>query len=373
LATDREGVPLTGTRVAAATGIPVGSATLDVVTSVPGAQARARLSSLMVDLWPVLQQSAAATIAWLVATHVVQHHQPFFAPIAAVVALNTPLGERGTNAVRLLVGVLAGVVAGELALHLLGSGAVALALGSFAAITAARFANRTPLVRAQAAAAAILTVVTTTTDVGPQRLVDALIGAGVALVFSQLLFPPEPVALVRRAASAALGEMAQGLRLAGRAVRTSDEGVAEQAVQTLRELRDRLGELARTRRASQRVVRHSILWRTRKAPVVRETENAGYLDLLGSSCLLLSRTVLDVDTHRREAVALTVDGLADDLAELANDPGSKDVRQRTAEHVLELLDAFEDPADGAIEIAVRMVAFDILAFAGWEPDHHGTP
>jgi uncharacterized membrane protein YgaE (UPF0421/DUF939 family) len=327
----------------------------------------------MVDLWPVLQQSAAATIAWLVATHVFKHHQPFFAPIAAVVALNTPLGERGTNAVRLLVGVLAGVVAGELALHVLGSGAVALAIGSFAAMTVARFANRTPLVRAQAAAAAILIVVTTTTDTGPQRLVDAVIGAGVALVFSQLLFPPEPVALVRRATSAALGEMARGLGLAAHALRTSDAGVAAEAVQTLRELRDRLGELARTRRASQRVVRHSIRWRTRKLPVVRETENAGYLDLLGSSCLLLSRTVLDVETHRRDALALTVDGLADELGELANDPGSKDVRQRTAERVVELLDTVGDGADGAVEIAIRMVAFDILAFAGWERDDAGPP
>ena len=48
--------------------------------------------------------------AWVIAKHVVDHHEPFFAPIAAVVALNAPLGERGLNAVRLLEGVVVGIV-----------------------------------------------------------------------------------------------------------------------------------------------------------------------------------------------------------------------------------------------------------------------
>src|SRR3954468_15916302 len=103
------------------------------------------------DLWPVLQQTIAATVAWLLATHLVHHHEPFFAPIAAVVALNTQLGERGLNAVRLLLGVLTGIVFGEIALHTLGSGHVALALSLFAALTTARAVNAARIVMAQAA------------------------------------------------------------------------------------------------------------------------------------------------------------------------------------------------------------------------------
>jgi uncharacterized membrane protein YgaE (UPF0421/DUF939 family) len=52
----------------------------------------------------------------------------------------------------------------------------------------------------QAAASAILVVTTASTQTGPGRLVDALIGAGVALVMSQLLFPVEPTGHVRPAA-----------------------------------------------------------------------------------------------------------------------------------------------------------------------------
>ena len=57
--------------------------------------------------WPLAQQAVAATLAWMIAAHVVDHRQPFFAPIAAVIALNAPLGERGGNALRLLEGVVA--------------------------------------------------------------------------------------------------------------------------------------------------------------------------------------------------------------------------------------------------------------------------
>ncbi|MGE5763050.1 MAG: FUSC family protein [Mycobacterium leprae] len=70
--------------------------------------------------WPLLQSAIAGTVAWQIAAHVVGHHQPFFAPIAAVVALNQSIGERGVNAVRLLVGVVVGIVAGEAAMAAVG-------------------------------------------------------------------------------------------------------------------------------------------------------------------------------------------------------------------------------------------------------------
>src|SRR5258708_32576956 len=74
----------------------------------------------VLGLWPLLQQTAAATLAWVVAVHVVEHHQPFFAPIAAVVGLNAAMGERGTNAVRLLLGAVVGILGGELTLVTIG-------------------------------------------------------------------------------------------------------------------------------------------------------------------------------------------------------------------------------------------------------------
>jgi hypothetical protein len=71
------------------------------------------LRRLPPDTGLVLQGTVAATAAWVIAERVVGNHEPFFAPIAAVVGLNASLGERGLNAVRLLLGVVVGIVAGE--------------------------------------------------------------------------------------------------------------------------------------------------------------------------------------------------------------------------------------------------------------------
>jgi uncharacterized membrane protein YgaE (UPF0421/DUF939 family) len=108
-------------------------------------------------------------------------------------------------------------------------------------------------------------------EAGTQRLVDALIGVGLALVFTQVLFSPEPLALLRRAEAAALADMAHGLRLMARALELDDDELAERATSQLRMLRDRLSELSRTRAASARVARRSAVWRSQVDPVVRET------------------------------------------------------------------------------------------------------
>jgi uncharacterized membrane protein YgaE (UPF0421/DUF939 family) len=322
------------------------------------------------DLWPVLQQTIAGTVAWLLATQLLHHHEPFFAPIAAVVALNTQLGERGLNALRLLLGVLTGIVFGEIALYSLGSGYAALALSLFLAMAAARALDTARIVMAQAASAAILTVTTASGEGGPERLGDALIGAGVALAFSQLLFTPRPVALLHRAEQAALREVADGLTLTAQAVKVEDEALAEHAVSTLRDLRDRLSDLARTRQASRRVVAHSPWWRGQKRLVVRESENAGALDLLGSSALMLARTATTADADR-ELFAAEVRELAHVVAALAAAPGDHTVRQRAADHVLAILERVDtsDPDQRDVaRVSLVMVAVDVLRFTGLEPE-----
>lgn len=340
----------------------------------PAGAGHRALRALATEAWPLLHQAGAATVAWVIARHVVHHHQPFFAPIAAVVALNASLGERGLNAVRLLLGVVVGIVTAELAIWALGGGYVALALATFAAMAVARALGGARIVIAQAAASAILTVAVANGEVGVQRLADALIGAGVALVFSQLLFAPEPVALVRRAEAAALAEMADGLELTARALDRDDGELAEQALDRLRDLRDHLAELARTRKASHRVVRHSVAWRTRKGPVVRENENAGHLDLLGGSCLMLARTVVAVSPDERRRFVPSVRELAGALAELARRPGDRPTRQHAADRALDaarrlaVTDAPPGSALTAAVVAVQMVAADVLVFAGVAPE-----
>ncbi|MFB4314092.1 aromatic acid exporter family protein [Actinomadura sp. 21ATH] len=320
--------------------------------------------------WPLLQQAAAATLAWWIARALGDHDDPFFAPVAAVVALNASRGDRGRNALRLLLGVLVGIVAGEVVLAALGGGYGSLALAVFAALVVARLLDEPRIVLAQAGAGAVLTVAVGTDSAGFYRVVDALVGAGVALLFSQLLFTPEPVALLRRAETAALDRMAAGLELTCDALERGDERLAERAMTALRAMRDGLADLARTRQASTSVIRYSIAWRFRTAPSARERENAGHLDLLGGSCLMLARTALAAGPDERALLAPALKEITAILHALAADPGDQAARQRATERVLEVVGGLNDSgleteaAGRDAAAGLRAVAADLLVFAG---------
>jgi fusaric acid resistance family protein len=332
------------------------------------------MQRVVADAWPMLQGTIAATAAWVIAKYVFDHPEPFFAPVAAVVALNATVGERGINAVRLLQGVVVGIVVGELVLAALGSGYGSLGLAIFVAAAIARALGGARIVVAQAAVGAILTVAVADPEAGVERLLDALIGGSVALVFSQLLFSPEPVALLRRAETAALTDMADGLDLTARAVEVKDDELGEQALSRLRDVRDRLAELGRMRRASTRVARRSLVWRSRAGPVVRENENAGYLDLLGVSCLMLARTAITTSVPERSRLVPSVRELSRALSDLAKEPGNRATRQGAVDRALAVAstlagdDAHTGSYFAAAVMAARMVSVDIMMFAGVEPD-----
>lgn len=323
-------------------------------------------------VWRPLQTTAAATTAWVIAEYVFHHDEPFFAPIAAVVALNTSLGERGLQALRLLQGVVVGIVVGEVALAVLGGTPASLALATFVAMLIARAMGGARVRLAQAAGSAILVVAIAGPELEVQRLLDALIGAGVALVFTQVLFSPEPVALVRRGEAAALAGIADGLQHAARALERDDEELMDEAISRLRDVRDQLVELSRLRRASRRVARHSLVWQSRLTPVVRENENAAHLDLLGGSALMLARMLVAAPEPERRRFAPAIRELADELAELAGDPGDRGIRQRAADRALEVArdasDSDAAPRTALSDATLRMVVADIMAFAGVDPD-----
>jgi uncharacterized membrane protein YgaE (UPF0421/DUF939 family) len=238
----------------------------------------------------------------------------------------------------------------------------------------ARATGGTRVTVAQAAVGAILTVALGA-ESGTDRLADALIGAAVALGFTQFLFSPEPLRLLRRAESDVLAEMTAGLRLAGQTLSDSDERLAGQALDSLGKVRGQLTELARVRQASIRVARHSVMWRRRAALVVRETENAAHLDLLAGSCLMLTRVA--VETRARDVAWLAphVRELNTALSELSRAPDDPATRQEAASRTLRLarqlahdLSVRGSPAAESAEEAavmlIRIVAADIMTFAG---------
>lgn len=335
------------------------------------ANARLRVTT---HAWSVLQAVAAALVAWTVAGGLVQGHDPFFAPISAVIALNASGGERGANAVRLLLGVVLGILSGELAIVLTGGGYGALALGVAVAMTVSFSIGVQRIIIGQAAASAILTVVFAVNfgggHPGLDRLTDALIGAGVALVFSQLLFPARLVAILRRIEAEALTEMARMLDVTGRALRLDDESSSQEMVTWLGDLSRPMAELSRARESSRHTVRLSTIRWGDAGPVRAEDEVIDRLILLGESCLFLARTTAAMSEDERHELAPIVSRMASVLYTLADGLSSREARQQAVEGALRSARRFgeggadADPVTTATHLAVEMVATDIMVFAG---------
>lgn len=288
----------------------------------------------------------AATVAWVLANWIGDHEAPLFAPVAVIVALSQPLGERGATAPKLVAGVFVGILVGEF-IGAMGGGYWRFALATFVAMAIATALRAERLIVIQAGVNATLTVAIAAGDAGPDRLQDALIGGVVATVFGEVLFAPEPVRLVRRAEQAVLSRMGEALSMTAVALGTHDHAVAEQAMNSLRNLRDDLAELSRTREVGERVRRHSLLWWQQTTPVVREIENAGHLDLLGSSCVMLARTAMAAPESEHATLAANVGAIASVMSNLATDPGSRSARQLAVERLVDVARSLRDRPAGA--------------------------
>src|SRR4051794_33919677 len=106
---------------------------------------RTRAGRLRRALVPIIQSAAAAGIGWVIATRLIGHQQPFFAPIAAVLSLGVALGQRLRRSFELVVGVALGVLVAELLIGVIGRGAWQIALVVFHAMCTAVLAGGGPV------------------------------------------------------------------------------------------------------------------------------------------------------------------------------------------------------------------------------------
>jgi len=242
---------------------------------------RRRLNGEM--LGRIAQTAVAAGIAWELALQIPNHGRPFFAPIAAVIGLAAAPGRRGRQAIEIILGVALGIVLGAGVAGAVGVGAWQLVLASALTLVVATGAGVPPVVRTQATASAILIVALHVpgTNLALQRLIDALIGGGIAILMARFLFPVEPLDLVRREAVALRRGLADALDTAAAAIDARRLDEAEQALLRLDELDDRRIEDALA--LARDVVRRA----PRRRPLRRR------LDALGTAWGELDRSVND--------------------------------------------------------------------------------
>ena len=146
------------------------------------------------------QAALAAGIAWELARLIPGHTQPFFAPIAALIALGAEPGRRGRQALRLLAGVALGIGVGALVVTFVGRGPLQIVVAAGASLLLTAAAGASSITSTQAAISAVLVIALhrAGSNLALQRLIDSLVGGALAILLAQILFPIDPLLLVRR-------------------------------------------------------------------------------------------------------------------------------------------------------------------------------
>ncbi|CPR12290.1 transmembrane alanine and valine and leucine rich protein [Mycobacterium bohemicum DSM 44277] len=272
------------------------SAARPAVPSSVSAAARAGYKRLRGRSFNLLQTATAAGLAWYLTHDLLGHPQPFFAPIAAAVCLSITNVLRAQRAVQMMIGVTLGIGLGTLVERVLGPGAVSIAVAALLALCVAvvigtGFIGQGMMFANQTVVSSILVIALYRSGVGLERVVDALIGGLLAIVFAVLLFPADPLKVLRRARVGVLGVLYDVLS------RTADVAAGRSAVapdwplSVVDRVHAQLGGLIEARTTARQVVRISPRrWGLRDV-VQAADRQAVYVALLAGSVVQLARAV----------------------------------------------------------------------------------
>ncbi len=283
------------------------STSLQTLPSAAYAAGRGGIKRLRGAWFTLLQTSVASGLAWYLAHDVLGHPQPFFAPIAAAVSLSISNVLRAQRAIQMMIGVTLGIGMGTLVQGLLGPGAVAIAAAALIALCAAVFIGHGYIGQGmmfanQTAVSAILVLALYRSGVGFERIFDALIGGVLAIVFAVLLFPADPLQVLRSARIGVLGVLQGVLSRTADVVAGRIQAPPDWPLPAVDRVHEQLGGLIGARTTARHVV-HIAPRRWGMRDSVRAADHqAVHVALLAGSVLQLAR-----------AVALTLDECRDRL------------------------------------------------------------
>ena len=335
---------------------------------------RSRRERIITLARPILQTSVAASAAWLIATELVGHDQPFFAPISAVVTLGLTIGERRRRAVELAIGVAVGIGIADLLVAAIGTGWWQIGVVCGLAMLAATLVGGGPLLASQAGASAVLVAALQPPEgFDFDRALDALVGSGTALAVGALLLPVDPVRLVREGLGPVLDRLAAVLDAIADALEHRDPREADRALAAVGRADALYDHLSATLAAAGDAARISLDRRVALNRLERYVAAVGEVGLAIENVRALARGAVRAialeDATPPEVVA-AIRELATavrELESLLEDEGTEPCRE-AAMRAVRLANAVlaETSNLSAVHIVgqVRLVAVDLLRAGG---------
>jgi uncharacterized membrane protein YgaE (UPF0421/DUF939 family) len=324
-----------------------------------GTSRRARVARLRAKRWQIAQCAVAAGAAWLIASDLLHHQTPFFAPVAAVVSLGTSYGQRLRRVAEVTIGVAIGVFVGDLIVAQVGTGWWQLTLIVALAMTTAVLLDGGQLFVNQAAIQSIVvSTLLPDSGAGLLRWTDALVGGAVALVAATVV-PAAPLRRPREQAAVVMRKTAGLLRAAGEVM---SDGHVDRAMELLADARTTdtlIRELQDASREGLAVVASSPFRVRHKGNLRRMAELVDPLDrALRSTRVLVRQTA--VAAYQQRPVPRSYSLLALDLADAADQVADELAADRMATAAQPALLAVGE-ATGQVERADELAAEVVLA------------
>ena len=340
----------------------------------------ARRRRLRAQLWPILETAGGAVIAWYLAQLLLGDKETGFAPIAAVICLGATLGQQRERALELTGGVVVGVLIADLLVRLLGTGPPQVGLMVLLAMSAAVLVGGGTLLMTEAGVSAIIIGSTAPASLGlfPTRPIEALIGGAVAFGLHSLVFPPDPLLHVSRAAHAVFGGLGRTLEELAAALETGDAGRGQRALEAARGLDGTVQALGEALGLGRDTARSAPLRWADRAALDRQEEISRHVDFAVRDTRVLARDTVRYLRANGSPVPDVAAAVADlgqavwALAAAFDDPEVRDQpRQLALRGAARASEAMARHADLALtEIAgqVRSTAADLIRAA-----QAGTP
>ncbi|MBM7368692.1 FUSC family protein [Gordonia hydrophobica] len=203
-----------------------------------------RLPQTSSTTWHILQCSVAAGIAWLVATELLHHDLPYFAPVTATVGLGVSFDRRLRRVVEVCAGVTVGVVIASVVSLAVGTGPIQVTAMVAAAMALTLRWGGGPTLALQACTQAIAVSTLTGADGAVlDHWIDAGVGGVVALGIA-VLRPPNPISLVRVQIARYLESVAAVVSDCGALVAAPSPEAVPRIDNTANDLSDAYSELA---------------------------------------------------------------------------------------------------------------------------------
>jgi uncharacterized membrane protein YgaE (UPF0421/DUF939 family) len=341
---------------------------------------RLRLERVRIAWRSVVQAGLAAGAAYFIATQILGHARPFFAPVAAVITLGLTVSQRGRRAVELAIGVAVGIAVGDLVISGIGVGTWQLSLVVMVTVVVALFVGRGQLLVNQAAvsAALVATLQPPSQGITFARFVDALVGSGVALLISGLVLPVRPQAMIRRSAWPVLDELAAVLEDVAEALAERDLARAQAALERARAIDGLIDDFDTAVDVARETARYAPQ-RRRARPFVETWAGAAQeLDLAVRNVRVLARgaiRAIRLDENVPPDVATALRDLATAVrafdAALEGDGNLETVREpalHAAARATLVLQATGNMSVSVIVGQIRSTATDLLTATGMGSD-----